>query len=517
MADGAHVLSQDSQLSQGSTVADAISTAPEHVPEPPRPLVRQMPPPAPFPAEALGPVLQPAAEGIHERVQAPIAICGTSVLAAAALATQAHANIELPGISRPRPLSLFFVTVAESGERKSATDDEALWPVGKREEALRERYDDEIVRHQNELDVYRKQRDGLLRDAGKKPKETRHALEELGAEPVGPLTPILTCDEPTFEGLCRLLAGGQPSIGVFSDEGATFVGGHALQADAKLRSAGGLSKLWDGAPIRRVRAGDGATILPGRRVALHLMMQPDVAMKLLTDPVLRDQGLLSRILPTAPTSASGTRFHREVSEAADEAVRSYGGRLLKLLEHPPRLADGTQNELQPRSILLDAEARDLWIAFKDHVERALRKGGQYESILGLANKLPEHAGRIAGVLELVQDPDARAVGAESLSRAILLAQHYADEALRLHASAQTSHDLIVAELLRVWIRDHWTDPLISLPDIYQRGPGQIREAKQARSTARILVDHGWLVPIEGGADVRGTFRNEVFQVVRVGT
>ena len=50
--------------------------------EPPRPLMRELPPADPFPVDALGEVLAPAARAIHDRVQAPLAICGQSLLAA---------------------------------------------------------------------------------------------------------------------------------------------------------------------------------------------------------------------------------------------------------------------------------------------------------------------------------------------------------------------------------------------------------------------------------------------------
>ena len=88
--------------------------------------------PIPFPVDALGTVLAPAARAIHDRVRAPLAICGQSVLAAATLAVQGHANIELP-MGHAKPLSGYFVSVAATGERKSAVDQEALWPVRKRE------------------------------------------------------------------------------------------------------------------------------------------------------------------------------------------------------------------------------------------------------------------------------------------------------------------------------------------------------------------------------------------------
>jgi hypothetical protein len=128
----------------------------------------------------------------------------------------------------------------------------------------------------------------------------KSALDALGSAPVASLLPLLTCPEPTYEGLCKLLAVSLPSVGVFSSEGGQFIGGHGLSEDKKLLTAAGLSGLWDGEPIKRVRAGDGTAILPGRRVAVHLMAQPDVAAIMLSDQMLLGQRFLSRCLVSAP-------------------------------------------------------------------------------------------------------------------------------------------------------------------------------------------------------------------------
>jgi hypothetical protein len=66
-------------------VRRSIADAPEVKAEPPRPLIRDLPPADPYPIDALGDVLAAAARAIHDRVQAPFAICGQSVLAAATL------------------------------------------------------------------------------------------------------------------------------------------------------------------------------------------------------------------------------------------------------------------------------------------------------------------------------------------------------------------------------------------------------------------------------------------------
>jgi hypothetical protein len=290
--------------------------------EPPRPLRRDPGPADPFPVGALGEILSAAARGIQEKVQAPIAICAQSVLAAATLAVQARADIQLP-TGQARPIAGYFITVAGSGERKTSADREALWPIYRHEQNLREQHEAELPGYLNARDAWEKQRVQILGDKKRYPDPAakRAALDELGPGPVGPLHPMLVCPEPTFEGLERLFAVGQPSMGVFSGEGGQFVGGHGMQKEAKLRTAAALSSLWDGDAIRRVRALDGATLLPGRRLSLHLMVEPDVANLLLCDRLLADQGLLSRLLVTAPATAAGKRLWREAPAEADAAIR----------------------------------------------------------------------------------------------------------------------------------------------------------------------------------------------------
>src|SRR4051794_17478814 len=121
----------------------AFDEAEPFTPEPPRPLRRPLPPPDPFPVEALGDVLGAAARGIQDKTQAPLAICAQSVLAAATLAVQGFADVQLP-TGQTRPVSGYFVTVAASGERKTSADTEALWPIRKHEENLRIRFDAEM-------------------------------------------------------------------------------------------------------------------------------------------------------------------------------------------------------------------------------------------------------------------------------------------------------------------------------------------------------------------------------------
>jgi hypothetical protein len=169
--------------------------------EPPRPLTRELPLPDPFPVEALGTVLAPAAHAIHDRVRAPLAICGQSVLAAATLAVQGHANVVLP-MGHAKPLSGFFVTVAATGERKSAVDQEALRPVRSREAALNEAYARELFEYENNRIGWALLRKAAIKGAGNNLAAAMATLIAAGPKPLPPLQPLLTCADPTFEGLC---------------------------------------------------------------------------------------------------------------------------------------------------------------------------------------------------------------------------------------------------------------------------------------------------------------------------
>jgi hypothetical protein len=495
-----------------SAIRAIVEQAEEMRAEPPRPLTRQLPAADVFPVEALGDVLGAAARAIHDRVQAPLAICSQSVLATAALAVQGYADVELP-MGHVRPISGYFITVAETGARKSASDTEAAWPIRRREQALREVRDAELLDYVNDKTAWEKARDEAVKRGKGSRAAIKTALDALGPAPPPPLEPLMTCPEPTFEGLCKLFAVGQPSLGIFATEGGQFIGGHGMSEEAKLRTAAGLSKFWDDGEARRVRASDGATILPGRRVSMHLMVQPDVAAIMLSDRLLEAQGLLSRLLITAPDSVAGQRFWHEPKPESDMALKRYGGRLLGILEKPLSLAPGTLNELVPRSLVLSADARQLWIKFSDHIERTIAPNGRLEPVRGLANKLPEHAARLAAILALVDDLRTPEIRVDFLKAGIALAEHYAAEALRLFGASRVNADLQLARRLLDWL-NNWPEPAISLPDIYQRSLNAVGDKATAAKLVGILEDHGWLTRIKDGAIVSGQFRRDAWEIFR---
>jgi putative DNA primase/helicase len=510
---------------QAALYADEVET--------PRPLMRKVLPADPFPIDALGEPLKGAALAIHDRIKAPIAICAQSALAAVTLSVQDHINIVLPN-GQKKPVSNYFVTVAQTGERKTAADIEAMAPIQEHEEGLRAAFDVDVASYINDEAAWKIGRENIEK-LGRGPKalsrtELKAKLDAFGPAPLRPLEPTLTCDEPTIQGLERHFAVCRPSVGLFATEGGKFIAGHSMADDHKIRTAASLSNLWDGMPIRRLRVVDGSMFMPGRRLAMHLAVQPEIADIMLADRELKSQGLLSRILMTYPDSLMGTRLQRAGAEKTAERLKVFSDRIAAILKVSLPTVVGKLNELAPRDVEMDPRATKMWGAFADKIELQIGRGGNLAPISGLANKLPEIAARLAGVLmgfetlgfsavvaPAIEQKSGNAgdmcLTAEYLARGIKLAEHYAAEALRTAVEVRADANLVRAQALLDWLHERWDEPAVSLPDIYQCGPYAIRDNATAKRLVGVLEAHGWLVKIKGGAVIKGKKRREAWRIV----
>ncbi len=492
------------------------------VPEGPQPLMR-----APFtgpeyPVAALGP-LRAAVDAVQGMTQAPIAIPAQSALAVASLAVQAFGDVETLG-GGFAPLSLYALTIAQSGERKSSCDKPLMAALRDHEREASKAQRDEMTSFRNAQALWKGERDRILGTAkqGKGEKQTaaQADLNALGAEPIAPASADRTVSEPTFEGLTRLFSEGQPSLGIFSDEGGQFIGGHAMNSDNRLKTLAALNDLWQGNPIRRTRAGDGSITLFGRRLAVHLMVQPDAARALMGDGVATGTGFLPRFLITDPASNIGARFSSGI-RPDNGTLAAFSARLRTILETPMPMDPDTR-ELTPRLIRLAPDARDMLVEYADKIEAKQARGGPLAHVTGYASKSAEQAARIAGVLTLWQDLHAPVVTVQAMAWGIALAQFYLTEAVRLSDAAIVSPETRQAEALRVWLIDTWPkraqtqgrDPgTIVSSDVLQFGPNALREAKQVRKALAVLVDHGWLVALPEGTEIGGKGRKNAYRIV----
>ncbi|WP_068466741.1 YfjI family protein [Candidatus Protochlamydia phocaeensis] len=459
-----------------------------------------------FPFESLGEILGKAAKALYEIIQAPDAICGLSVLGAAALATQTYADVEIDG--RQFPLSLFLISIADSGERKSAVDKVALKPIYDWQKMLMKTYLEQCQKFTNNRDLWTLKRKEILAN----PSERESQLNTLEAEPTPPLKPIMIVEEPTYQGLVRLLDEGQPSIGLFSDEGGSMFGGWGMNSENMLNTCCGLSGLWDGKPISRIRTNE-SKFLYGRRFSLHLMIQPVVFDQVNSSKILSSQGLLARCLIAHPSSRAGSRSYREINPSLNPDICKYFERIQFILDQPIPVDKNSKvsNELNPKVIKLDQEAKLAWINFYNEIEKELHSNGIYHSIKPFASKVPEHVLRIACVITLIENIEAALIHIDCLNHAISLGKYFLNESINLQKLSTINPDVLLAEKTLQWMEDKYPDQIVPLPFIYQYGPNAIREAKKARSIMKILLEHNQVI-IHRNVEVSGKNYKEAYSL-----
>lgn len=132
----------------------------------------------------------------------------------------------------------------------------------------------------------------------------------------------------------------------------------------------------------------------------------------------------------------------------------------------------------------------------------------------MANKLGEHAARLATVLVVAQDPLASEVNSINMENGIALAKYYASEAVRMCEEGNVDKQILLAERLLNWLYQNWEQNCISLPDIYQRSLSIVNSKKKAIPLIELLEEHGWLVRIKEGQILEGKFRRDVWRIVR---
>ena len=472
----------------------------------PLPLANRAPAPV-YPVDALGDLLGNAAKALAYYVQAPVGMAAQSILAVASLAVQGHVNIQKGNIGTS-PTTLYCLTIAGSGERKSSVDGLAMKPVYDYQAERRAEYETLQAEHRAELEAHELRYDSIVKShkgKGSNPNPMSHDQQQaLAAElaelektkPKPPTRPHILMEEPTAEGVYKHLLEGLPNAGLFSDEGGGFFSGHGMADEAKGRTITMLSQLWDGKPLSRTRAGAGESgVLAGRRLAAHLMVQPVIADKALSDSLMMGQGFLARFLIGMDTSLAGTRMlaSRQYDEdpRRDPDVTRFWDALGELIRQP--LPTSEAGELEPATLTITGPAYDAWVNTHDAIEEQLSRHGELYGIKEFAAKAGDNAARIAAVLayfETRADPTP-----EHINRASQLINYYLQTMIqRTQEAAQSTAEHEARELFD-WVRE--TGGELSA-DNFKKLPPAYRKATKARALLSLLVEYGHVVVSANG-------------------
>ena len=452
----------------------------------------------PYPVEALPPLLRDAVIEAQAFVQAPAALVACSALSALSIATQGIVNVrrdpQLWG-----PVSLYLLSVAESGERKTTCDRifGAALRDWERDRALA--CAAELSEYETATASYEAKKAGLLESIKRKRRDAQdtaeddRALVDLRAMAPTPVSvPRLLYADATPEALAHALATGWPSAAVLSAEAGAVFGAHGMGYETILRNLALLNVLWDGGEFPVDRRSKPSFRLRDRRLTFGVMVQPEALRGFIerAGALPRGSGFIARFLIAWPASTQGHRPYRRAPQAMP-AVDVFNARVRALLDTP--LITDAQGGLAPTMLDLSPAAHAAWVQAYDHIERQLGGAGHYASIRDVAAKAAENIARLAALLHVLGHGLEGEIDESSVESASRIIDWHLHEARRLLADLDAPPELSAAIRFDAWLRDEALrtgDLRIASARIYQYGPGCVRDSKALKAALALLDERG---------------------------
>ena len=362
--------------------------------------------PEPYPVDALPEPIRAAVDEVAGFVKAPIPLFASSAIAALSIAVQAQADAKraerLQG-----PVGAYFLTIADSGERKSTSDGFFMSAIREYQEQQAIAKKSELQRYKADMDAWKAKRDGLLaaiKDGGKKGKQVddlqRRLVDHQGQQPKRPKVPKLLLGDETPESLASRLATEWPSAGIVSSEAGIVFGSHGMGSDSVMRNLALLNILWDGGTHSVGRRTSESFEVKGVRLTVALQVQEATLRSFLERCGLaRGSGFLARFLVAWPQSTQGMRLFTEAPSNWPH-LTLFHRRIMEILATAPIITD--DGALSPAPMSLAPDAKAAWIAFHDTIERELASGGELFDVRDVASKSADNAARLAALFQVFQ-------------------------------------------------------------------------------------------------------------------
>lgn len=262
-----------------------------------------------FPVHALPKLLGSAVRDVENNIMVPIPIAVSSAIGYLSLAAQAIADVERPN-GLLSPISLNFMVVANSGDRKSTADNVFAKPFKDHERLCEKKSAEHASRHEADKAIWNTQYQVLLSESKKLLDGENHIdlvtrlQRHIEQRPTPPAKSRFIYKDVTVEALIAGLTSNGCSAGLISDEAVSILNGKAMS------DLGLLNKLWDGGAIRVDRVTKEEVVLNDARLTCSLMVQKKVFKDFLdkNKDQARSVGFLARFLICMPTSLQGQRL-----------------------------------------------------------------------------------------------------------------------------------------------------------------------------------------------------------------
>lgn len=443
----------------------------------PKPIpLRKVERPDDYPIACFPPLARDAIAEVVEYSQAPDALVGGCALTAISAAVQTNYSVQRDAKLKG-PASLYVMTIAESGQRKSSVDTHFMSALEDWQRRQEQAAKVAAAEYLNELREWEK---GDDRDEADRPKPPR--------------IPRMLRRDDTSEALAIALSE-YPVAAVITAEAGVIFSSHSMNPDTVGRALAQANSMWDGGPIDQGRVSRERVRIEKMRVTMGLQVQPEVLARWSerSGGLGRGIGFFARFLMSEPISTIGTRMYREPPNGMPR-LATFHARITEMLLAPAQFDENDQ--LVTSFIPLSDEARRVWIDFHDSVEEAQNPDHAYADIRDVASKAAENAARIACCFHVFEHGPQTPIGPHTMRKACVLMRWYLDEAIRFARKHGATPELADAELLEGWLighhkklaREKAADTLV-VNMARQLGPNRLRSRPRLDGALQLLQDH----------------------------
>lgn len=378
------------------------------------------------PIVGLPPLIGKAVNEVQKSAQAPLELVIASALGAISLACQGR--IAVKGLAESiSPCSLFILTIAESGDRKSTVDRMFTKPIIDYEEEKQIEYQEKLLIHNSAMEswsiVHKKIVDEIRKSdaVGIQFEKLNFRLHEHNLKkPIQPKRKKLIYNNATPESIVFGMYKNSSSAGIISDEAGGILNGQVMN------DLGMLNQMWDGSTLTVDRKTSESFSLKDSRLTISLMTQENSLRKFVErrENVARGIGFLARCLVAQPKSMQGERFiytndieYHEVFEN----LKHFKDRIKNILNDSSDYNFTNRNQIY--ALHLSAEAKEELINFYNYVENNLKFGQSFFSIKDAASKIAENTVRMAALFHYFSERKG-AISHESMKEAISTCEKY---------------------------------------------------------------------------------------------
>lgn len=386
----------------------------------------------PYPIDAFPEIMRNAAYEEQNITKAPMAMIGSAMLSAVSLACQGRVDVQRPGRLKG-PTSLFFITTAESGERKSAVDKNVFSAIHECEKLFMEQHTKEMEMYSNAHEIFEAEKKALLSKLKMEIKkgvntfQTKNEIHELNLkEPVLPRPRRLIMSDTTPAALKDHLSGNGRSVGILSDEGGVVFGGSTLNNPSLINT------VWSGGDMHIDRKNRASVAISDARLTLSIMVQPELLTSFQrgNNKIAQHSGLNARCLFCNPESTQG---YRQIycPIASREYMPIFSDRIKDIILSDQH-SDRTLLQFSPTAAIA-------WIDWYNFVETQMASTGELFEIRDCASKTAENTARLAALLHFFRG-DEGDITDMAMHAAETISSWYLEEYLNFFTSGQRNDD-----------------------------------------------------------------------------